>query len=105
VLLPQESGLVGPFLQRTPESVEKCYAINVLGVFYTAQLDDLPSANRDEAQGWINRADCLGHRLPSKQSSIPRRLLLKQGRRYTLARELGEELADRNIRVNPVSPR
>jgi hypothetical protein len=31
--------------------------------------------------------------------------LLKQGRRYTLAGELGVELADRNIRVNLISSR
>jgi NAD(P)-dependent dehydrogenase (short-subunit alcohol dehydrogenase family) len=45
VLLQQESVLVGPFLEGTPESVEKCFAIYVLGVFYTAQLNDSPSAN------------------------------------------------------------
>ncbi|EHK95992.1 putative NADP-dependent mannitol dehydrogenase [Glarea lozoyensis 74030] len=67
-----------PFLERSPEAVARCFDINITGVFFTAQL----------AAAQMYLSDYCS----------------SKGAVLSMARELAVELADRNVRVNSISP-
>ncbi|PVH71347.1 putative NADP-dependent mannitol dehydrogenase [Cadophora sp. DSE1049] len=74
-----------PFLDRSPESVARCFDINIMGVFFTAQLAAAQMIRQTSTQ-------YLSDYCTSKGAVL------------SMARELGVELADRNVLVNSISP-
>lgn len=97
-----------PFLDRKPEDVARCFSINSIGTYYTAQLAARQMVKQDEglvkprggsmvfiasiAARWSSKAQYISDYCASKGAVV------------SLASQLGCELAGRGIRVNSISP-
>lgn len=97
-----------PFLDRKPEDVAHCFNINSLGTYYTAQLTTRQIVKQDEGSakprgGSMVFIASIAARWSSKDQYISDYCSSK-GAVVALANQLGCELANRNIRVNSISP-
>jgi sorbose reductase len=97
-----------PFLERSPESVARCFDINVTGVFFTAQLAAAQMIRQKPSEvnpkgGSIVLMGSVAAYQASKAQYLSDYCSSK-GAILSLAKELGVELADRNVRVNTISP-
>ncbi|KAF4553590.1 Enoyl-(Acyl carrier protein) reductase-like protein 37 [Elsinoe fawcettii] len=97
-----------PFLERNPESVEKCIAINVLGTYYSAQLAAAHMAkqkptNANARGGSIVFMGSVAAYVASKGQNTSDYCASK-GAVVALCKALGVELAGKGIRVNSISP-
>lgn len=97
-----------PFLDRKPEDVNRCFNINTLGTYYTAQLTSRQILKQDEGLakprgGSMVFIASIAARWSSKDQYISDYCSSK-GAVVALANQLGCELANRNIRVNSISP-
>lgn len=97
-----------PFLARKPEDVARCFNINTLGTYYTAQLTARQIVKQDEGLsrprgGSMVFIASIAARWSSKDQYISDYCSSK-GAVVALANQLGCELADRSIRVNSISP-
>lgn len=97
-----------PFLERRPEDVARCFNINTLGTYYTAQLAARQIVKQDEGLakprgGSMVFIASIAARWASKDQFISDYCSSK-GAVVALASQLGCELAGRGIRVNSISP-
>ncbi|KAL5318117.1 hypothetical protein ACEPPN_015222 [Leptodophora sp. 'Broadleaf-Isolate-01'] len=97
-----------PFLERSPESVARCFDINIMGVFFTAQLAaaqmirQIPSEANPKGGSIVLIASIAAYQASKAQYLSD--YCSSKGAVLSMARELGVELADRNVRVNSISP-
>ncbi|RFU34864.1 hypothetical protein B7463_g1440, partial [Scytalidium lignicola] len=97
-----------PFLSRTPDSVSRCFSINVLGVYFTAQLaaaqmiSQAPSTTNPKGGSIILVGSVAAYQASKAQYLSD--YCASKGAVLSLARELAVELADRGVRVNTISP-
>lgn len=97
-----------PFLERKPEDVARCFSINTLGTYYTAQLTARQIVRQDEGLAKPNGGSMvfiasIAARWSSKDQFISDYCASK-GAVVSLASQLGCELAGQGIRVNSISP-
>ena len=97
-----------PFLERSPESVARCFAVNTLGTYYSAQLAARQMAKQEPTDfnkkgGSIVLIASIAAYVASKGQTTSDYCSSK-GAVVSLAKALGVELAGIGIRVNSVSP-
>jgi sorbose reductase len=95
-------------LERDPASVKRCYDINVLGTYYSAQLaakqmNTQPRLNSSSGAGSIIMIASMAAHQASKAQYLSDYCSSK-GAILSLVRELGVELSALGIRVNAISP-
>lgn len=91
-----------PFLERDPRSVRKCLEINTLGTYYCAQLAARHMDQQGTPGSMVLIASIAAHRASRDQFTSD--YCMSKGGVLSLTRQLGVELADRQIRVNCISP-
>ncbi|KAF4464334.1 short-chain dehydrogenase reductase sdr [Fusarium albosuccineum] len=97
-----------PFLERSPESVARCMNINVLGIYYAAQLAAAQMVKQEPTEsnprgGSIVMIASIAAYVASKGQHTSDYCASK-GAVVSLAKTLGVELAGTGIRVNSISP-
>ncbi|KAH8691362.1 short chain dehydrogenase [Talaromyces proteolyticus] len=97
-----------PFLERDPESVARCFHVNTLGTYYSAQLaaiqmDKQEPNERTGGKGSIVLIASVAAYVASKGQTTSDYCSSK-GAVVALAKALGVELASKKIRVNSISP-
>lgn len=97
-----------PFLERNPASVARCFNVNTLGTYYSAQLaaaqmDKQVPNPRTGGKGSIVFIASIAAYVASKGQTTSDYCSSK-GAVVALAKALGVELAPKKIRVNSVSP-
>jgi sorbose reductase len=97
-----------PFLERDPQSVARCFNVNTLGTYYSAQLaaaqmDKQEPNPRTGGKGSIVFIASIAAYVASKGQTTSDYCSSK-GAVVSLAKALGVELAPKKIRVNSVSP-
>ena len=100
-----------PFLERSPASVKRCFDINIAGTFFTTQLAAIqmdkqakqssaaPSASKGSI---VMIASIAAHRASKGQFLSD--YCTSKGAVASMAKALAVELAEKNIRVNYISP-
>lgn len=97
-----------PFLERNPESVKRCFEINSLGTYYSAQLaarqmTKQPRLENSASAGSIVMvASIAAHQASLGQYTSD--YCSSKGAVLSLSRQLSVELARPGIRVNCLSP-
>lgn len=97
-----------PFLERDPDSVKKVIEINALGTYYSAQLAarqmvNQPRRNETASAGSIVMiASVAAHQASEGQYTSD--YCMSKGGVLSLCRQLGAELAEKDVRVNCISP-
>lgn len=100
--------LYEPFLERKPDSVDRCMNINVQGTFYAAQLaaaqmEKNESIPQNPKVGSIVMIASIAAYVASKGQNTSDYCASK-GAVLSLAKALGVELALKGIRANSISP-
>ncbi|KAL2864263.1 uncharacterized protein BJX67DRAFT_383924 [Aspergillus lucknowensis] len=98
-----------PFLERPWQEVKRCFDINVLGTFYTAQLaarhmvrNKSQAIESDATSSIVMIGSVAAHRASAGQYISD--YCSSKGAVLSLVKELGVELAEQRIRVNCISP-
>ncbi|KAL4789428.1 hypothetical protein BDV19DRAFT_395072 [Aspergillus venezuelensis] len=99
-----------PFLERPWQDVKRCFDINVLGTYYTAQLAGRSMEKTAATMQRDSNTTCsivmigsvAAHRASVGQFTSD--YCASKGAVLSLTRELGVELAEKKIRVNCISP-
>jgi sorbose reductase len=97
-----------PFLKRSPDSVARCFAVNTLGTYYSAQLAARQMVKQEPTAfnkrgGSIVFIGSIAAYVASKGQTTSDYCSSK-GAVVALAKALGVELAGTGIRVNSISP-
>lgn len=97
-----------PFLERKPESVARCFNINVLGTYYSAQLAVKAMSQQEPTTfnargGSIVMIASVAAYVASKGQTTSDYCASK-GAVVALTKALGVELAAKGVRVNSISP-
>ncbi|KAF9887855.1 hypothetical protein FE257_009515 [Aspergillus nanangensis] len=96
-----------PFLERPPESVKKCFDINVLGTFYAAQLAAKHMVTNRPQNCEITSSIVTIGSVAAHRASVGQQVsdyCASKGAVLALTRALAVELAEKNVRVNCISP-
>lgn len=97
-----------PFLERRPADVRKCFEVNAMGTFFTAQLAALQMTKqekdpRSSSVGSIVIIASIAAHRASKGQFLSDYCATK-GAVASMAKEIAVELAESGIRVNYISP-
>lgn len=97
-----------PFLERSPESVKRCFEINSLGTYYSTQLAVAQMVKQPRLEGSksagsvVMIASIAAHQASKDQFTSD--YCSSKGAVLSLSRQLSVELAAHQVRVNCVSP-
>lgn len=98
-----------PFLDRDPKSVERCFKINTLGTYYSAQLATRQMVKQEKKSSPVSSAGSIvmiasiaAHQASKGQFTSD--YCSSKGAVLALGQQLGAELAPVGVRVNCISP-
>lgn len=97
-----------PFLERSPAAVRKCFEVNAIGTFFTAQLAARQMLKQEKRKGSIGAGSIVMIASIAAQRASKGQFLsdycATKGAVASMAKEIAVELAEKGVRVNYISP-